>query len=828
MITDEELLELEKLLKEEALYNGANDLLSFTKATFHKFKATSFHKRYYDLIDLFAKKKVKNLIISMPPQHGKEIADSELVLTTKGFKKHKDLKEGDFVFHPSGKPIKVLAEIPQVEKCTVLVTLSNGQKIKCHKNHEWTVIKNGQKTITVETNHFLSNKIYSGEKGKRGCRFVYQLPFTECLEFEEKGNLINPYCLGAWIGDGGHVGSSIHAAEGEEEVLDYFKSLYEITGFSTHKDTGVRKVYFSKGSFLEGLKKENLLGNKHIPEHYILTSKKDRLELLAGLIDTDGSLHKKTGQYRFINTNKSVIDSVCVLLSSLGYSFSLTKAEPRKEPNSSGIQDRKVCYQIGFTPLDKIPCKIPRKQSDKTPKRRKVSIVSVEELPEKEHEEGKCITVDSSDGLYLVGKKLVCSHNSEGSSRRLPAYLAGVRPDDKQALICYNSSKSQKFGREIMSIMREPEYVSIFPEVEYPDRGYTGAKANTNMERESINSRGSMKFVGVNGALTGDPVDVLLMDDLYKDWAEANSPIIRDATWDWYTSVADTRLHNESQQLIVFTRWSKDDLVGRLEKLGKVVDVDLNGDIEEQAKELKNDQFLKFNLPAIQNRQPSLLDPREIGAPLYPERHSLEKLLSSKEKNETQFQCLYQGNPEDKKGMLYGNFRTYEELPELAIVKAYIDTADKGADYLCAIVYGVPLGDSEDIFIIDILYTTDPMEITEKETVNLLNQNDVTEARVESNNGGRGFARVVEREVHTEIVTFTQSKNKESRIITNSSEVTKRVIFPNNWDLRFPEFYTHITEFKKVFSANKHDDCADCLTGVVESNEIDNSPAIIW
>lgn len=826
-ISDKELLELEKLLKEQAIYEGKDDLLKFTKATFPKFMPEDFHKRYYLIVDKFARGEIKNLIISMPPQHGKEIADSELVLTTQGFKKHKDLKAGDYVFHPDGHPVKVLAEIPQEEKCTIQVTLSNGQKIKCHRNHEWTVLKDRQKEITVETNYFLDNKLFRGEKGKRGSRFIYQIPETKCLDFENKNNLINPYCLGAWLGDGGHMGSSIHAAEGEESVLDYFKSLYEVTGFSVHKDTGVRKVYFSKGDFLEGLKKEGLIGNKFLPEHYIFTSKEDRLELLAGLIDTDGYLHRDSGQYRFINTNKQIIDSVCVLLSTLGYSYSITSAEPRKKPNSSGIQDRKVCYQIGFTPFDEIPCRLPRKKSNKKPKSRKVSIVDVVELPESEHEEGKCINVDSSDGLYLVGKKLVATHNSECSSRRLPAYIAGKRPDDKIALICYNSSKSQKFGREIMSIMREDDYKQIFPEVEYPDRGYTGAKSNTNMERESINSRGSMKFVGVGGGLTGDPVDVLLMDDLYKDWAEANSPIIRNSVWEWYTSVAETRLHNDSQQLIVFTRWSEDDLVGRLTKLGKVKEIDLNQRIDEQL-DVAHDVFLKLNFPSLQNKPASFLDPREVGEALWESRHSREKLLSAKEKNETQFQCLYQGDPQDKKGMLYSGFRVYEDLPELAIKKAYVDTADKGEDFLCGIVYGLPVGGSEDIYILDILYTQDSMEITEGETINLLNRNSVHETRIESNNGGRGFARVVERGVNSEIITFTQSKNKEARIITNSSEVSRRVLFPSNWDLLFPEFYEHITKFKKVFRANAHDDCADALTGVIESSQIDEAPLIVW
>lgn len=114
---------------------------------------------------------------------------------------------------------------------------------------------------------------------------------------------------------------------------------------------------------------------------------------------------------------------------------------------------------------------------------------------------------------------------SEGSTRRLPSFISGIRPDDKIGIVCYAATKAQKFGREIMTIMREREYMDIFPDVKYPERGYTGAKANTNEVRESINSHGSMKFVGVDGPLTGDTIDVLILDDLYKNWHEGNSPI---------------------------------------------------------------------------------------------------------------------------------------------------------------------------------------------------------------------------------------------------------------------------------------------------------------
>lgn len=407
---------------------------------------------------------------------------------------------------------------------------------------------------------------------------------------------------------------------------------------------------------------------------------------------------------------------------------------------------------------------------------------------------------------------------SEGSSRRLPAYIVGKRPDVKQALVSYSATKAEKFGREIMGIIREPIYSDIFPNVQYPLSGYTGAKSNTNTTRESINSDGSMKFVGVGGGLTGETVDLLVLDDLYKDWQDANSPIIQERVWDWYLSVAETRLNNESQQLIVFTRWSENDLVAKLEDLGKVKEY-TGGDILEFIKTLKSDEFIKINFKAIKEGVPTDFDQRKEGDALYPEKHSKEKLLSARSKDPDKFDCLYQGDPVSKEGLMYSSFKTYSTKPELKIIKNYTDTADTGKDKLCSIVYGLPIDKvDEHIYVLDLIYTPEPMEITEPLTADLIVRNNVNLTNIESNNGGRSFARAVEKLVkkNNTIKWFHQSNNKEARIYSNSASVTRNIVFPSDWSIRWPEFYKAVTKYKKEFKANDFDDAPDTLTGIIE------------
>ena len=194
------------------------------------------------------------------------------------------------------------------------------------------------------------------------------------------------------------------------------------------------------------------------------------------------------------------------------------------------------------------------------------------------------------------------------------------------------------------------------------------------------------------------------------------------------------------------------------------------------------------------------------------------------------FECLFQGNPTSSAGLLYGRdgWKTYVNLPEQKIIrKNYTDTADMGSDYLCSIDYDLGLDGLA--YVVDILYTNESMEVTEPLTAGRLLKNKVKVSDIESNNGGRGFARNVASICNPnagiilcQINWFHQSQNKESRIITNSASVKQRIVFPDDWHIRWPEFYNHVTNFKKKFSANQTDDPEDTLTGIIERMNLDN------
>lgn len=407
---------------------------------------------------------------------------------------------------------------------------------------------------------------------------------------------------------------------------------------------------------------------------------------------------------------------------------------------------------------------------------------------------------------------------SEGASRLLPAYLFGLNPDARVAIASYSDRFARKFSRDIQRIIEEPRYRILFPDTALsgmPMAESTSGWVRTANEFEIVGHEGTLTAVGRSGGLTGQKVDIAIMDDLYKNAMEANSPLIRDAVWDWYISVVRTRMHNDSRELIVFTRWNEDDLIGRITKIEPVIELKSL----DQLTGHNPDAWLKLNFEAIKTGAPTELDPRGPGEALWPDRQSLKILNERRALSPIEFECMYQGNPSTEEGLLYGKaFQTYTVLPAPndIIKKAnYTDTADMGEDFLCSVCYVV--GRDGFIYVTDILYTQDSMEVTEPATAKMLAENDTRIAYIESNNGGRGFARAVAKLApQVRISWFHQSGNKEARILTNAASVLNSIKFPENWAQKWPSFYFSLTTYRREFKANKNDDAPDVLTGIIE------------
>lgn len=252
---------------------------------------------------------------------------------------------------------------------------------------------------------------------------------------------------------------------------------------------------------------------------------------------------------------------------------------------------------------------------------------------------------------------------SEIASRRLPAFCFGVNPDLKIVGCSYNETFASKFNRQIQRIIDCKEYRDIFSKTSLNSKNVaTDSKGNylrNSTEFEIVGRSGSYMSVGVGGGITGNRVDIGIIDDPIKGREEANSPRYREKLWEWYTDEFRTRLHNSSQQLIIMTRWHEDDIIGRI-----------------LASEPEKWEYI--NIPAILEEKIEY-DPREVGDTLWESRHSKEKILGIKELNRNTFESLYQGNPTTPDGNKikehYFNIIEPQQVPQNITWNMFIDGA---------------------------------------------------------------------------------------------------------------------------------------------------------
>lgn len=219
---------------------------------------------------------------------------------------------------------------------------------------------------------------------------------------------------------------------------------------------------------------------------------------------------------------------------------------------------------------------------------------------------------------------------SEIISRLFPAWVLGRNPDLKIVGCSYSSDLSQQFSRSIQRTIESEEYQRIFPETRLSGmvkgESLTGYVKNMDFF-EIVGRKGFYKSVGVGGSLTGTPVDIAIIDDPVKDAAEAYSPVYRKRVWDWYNTVLSTRLHNESRQLFIMTRWHEDDLAGRILKT-------------------ERSEWDVLSIPAIcETDKDGGRSERRIGDALWPDRHSIDKLTKYKARAPREFSALYQQHP---------------------------------------------------------------------------------------------------------------------------------------------------------------------------------------
>lgn len=402
---------------------------------------------------------------------------------------------------------------------------------------------------------------------------------------------------------------------------------------------------------------------------------------------------------------------------------------------------------------------------------------------------------ESEDELLIVNAPP--RHGKSRTATLFVQWVLGKYPKDKVVTGSYNETLSTVFSKAVRNKIQEiPADNGIVYHDVFSGTRVKRGDAAANLWGIEGNETNSYLATSPAGTVTGFGADLVIIDDLIKSEYEARNETIKDNHWRWFTDTLLSRREGKRKIIIVQTRWATDDLAGRL-----IADCTTRG---------KQYKLLSYR---AWNGQKMLCD-------AIMNRAQYEDLLNS-DMGRDIVEANYNQAPVDMVGRLYTDLREYDALPaDIVEVINYTDTADQGEDFLTSIDCAI---DSNGIgYIIDVIYTQDSMEKTEPAVARMITKDNVNYMWIESNNGGRGWGRNVSKiaieeleNTVTKFKFFTQTKNKESRILTGSTGVMNRLRFPKGWERTFPEYHRDMLRYQRI-GKNAHDDAQDCTTGIYE------------
>lgn len=361
------------------------------------------------------------VVVTGIPNHGKALDINTPIPTPTGWKSMADLKAGDQVFDETGKPCNVVgATEVMVDRPCVEVVFSDGTTVVTDEQHQWLTIsekarrsarakaKRGARPLktrgTDQTHKMTGPSVVTSldisKQVKAYGKYNHQVQCALPVEYQSRELVIPPYTLGAWLGDGSSAGGDITCFDGE--ILDRIRDDgFTITEWSKPGRYGILGLRVK----LRGL---SLLHRKHIPDEYLQASVSQRLELLKGLMDTDGTAGGSRGRVcEFTSVNKDLSNGVFELAASLGLKPRMVVGKATLNGKDCGQK-----YRVLITtdkPIFSLKRKIAKQQIGKTQRNPNRTIVAVNEVPSRPV---KCIQVDSQNSLYLCTHAFIPTHNS--------------------------------------------------------------------------------------------------------------------------------------------------------------------------------------------------------------------------------------------------------------------------------------------------------------------------------------------------------------------------------------------------------------------------------
>ena len=374
-------------------------------------------------------RRFRRVYIEVPRGNGKALALNTLIPTPNGFVRMGDLKVGMHVYGSNGKPCRITAatDVMFGRPCYE-VEFNTGEVIVADADHQWVTDarrdrdrlkgrggKNAGPKPSVKTTREIASTLMCRDDRN------HRIPVVSAVEGQVKELPIEPYLLGLWLGDGTTHRAQITCAD--PEIIERIREMgYPVrnastktTPFAWNITSGSKGKYADKDSFYKKLERAGVLHDKHIPEAYLVASVEQRLELLQGLMDTDGFISKGQGQCEFTQKRQKLARQVYQLVAGLGFRPRISEKRAKLKEKDCGIVYRVFFHAYKERPVFKLARKLERLRE--RPAKRGLQdyrqIVRCDPVPSVPV---RCIEVDSEDHCYLASEGHIITHNSSLSS----------------------------------------------------------------------------------------------------------------------------------------------------------------------------------------------------------------------------------------------------------------------------------------------------------------------------------------------------------------------------------------------------------------------------
>lgn len=439
----------------------------------------------------FFENQAQNVLMLGSRGFGKALKNDSKLYTNNGEVCIGDVKLGDEIYGADGKLTKVTGIYPQGKVDIYKITLRDGRELYCCENHQWSIIRNNKEEVVrlkdIKNNYFnwrINSKSINRERIKE---FYYAIPKASAINYPYIELVIDPYFLGLWLGDGNS--NKIGISTEDKEIKDY---IYKIASdnkmqvnINENKCKTCPTYLITNGQtggkpnlLLNTFRNSNLILNKHIPKAYFRSTISQRMSLLQGLMDTDGSCDKN-GSIEFTSSDKALAYDVLKLCRSLGINSRIIKRSTTHKDN----------YRVSlYTNLPVFRLKRKLRNMDVSPclnrlsKINKTFIINIELVKQ---DLATCIEVNNENHLFLTDE-YTPTHNSYTVAGGVIAHELIFNKTTEVLIGAYDSSFSADTLTKVKRGLENFEGGCNFSGISYPAPFYQETHGSWDTGKEPI------------------------------------------------------------------------------------------------------------------------------------------------------------------------------------------------------------------------------------------------------------------------------------------------------------------------------------------------------